>query len=95
MSAYVIVQVEVTDPERYEEYKQRVSPTIEAYGGRYLVRGGATETLEGDWSPGRLVILEFPSAADARAWWSSEEYRVPRGIRHEAARSKLLVADGL
>jgi uncharacterized protein (DUF1330 family) len=95
MSAYVVVQIEVTDPVKYEEYKKVVSPTIESYGGRYLVRGGTTETLEGDWNPGRFVILEFPDSEKARAWWSSEEYRIPKGIRHSAARSSLIVAHGL
>ncbi len=95
MSAYVVVQVRVTDSEQYGEYKRLVLPTVEAYGGRYLVRGGATETLEGDWDPGRLVILEFPTLERAKAWWNSEEYRGPKGLRHSAANSKLLVADGI
>jgi uncharacterized protein (DUF1330 family) len=95
MPAYVVVQVRVTDPKTYEEYKQQVSPTIAAYGGRYLVRGGATETLEGDWDPGRFVILEFPDVDQARAWWSSEEYRGPKSLRHAAAESNLLIAEGL
>ncbi len=94
MPAFVVVQIEVTDPERYEDYKKRVPPTVEAYGGRFLVRGGATETLEGDWRPGRLVILEFPSRERARAWWSSEAYRLPKEIRRSASRSHLLIADG-
>jgi len=95
MSAYVVVQIDVTDPNKYEDYKRLVSPTIESYGGRYLVRGGATESLEGNWDPGRLVILEFPNSEKARAWWSSEEYRIPKSIRHSAARSSLIVAEGL
>lgn len=95
MSAYVVVQIEVTDLVKYEEYKKAVSPTIEPYGGRYLVRGGNIETLEGDWDPGRFVILEFPNSEKARAWWSSEEYRIPKSIRHKAARSSLIVAEGL
>jgi uncharacterized protein (DUF1330 family) len=95
MPAYVVVQIEVTDPEKFEEYKKLVSPTIDTYGGRYLVRGGGTETLEGDWEPSRLVILEFPNTDRAKAWWSSEEYRVPKGIRQSASRCELLVADGL
>ncbi len=95
MSAYVVVQVRVTDPEQYGEYKRLVLPTVEAYGGRYLVRGGSIETLEGDWDPGRLVILEFPTSERAKAWWNSEEYRVPKGLRHSAANSRLLVADGI
>ena len=95
MSAYVVVQIEVTDPNKYEDYKRLVSPTIESYGGRYLVRGGTTDSLEGDWDPGRLVILEFPNSEKARAWWSSEEYRIPKLIRQSAARSSLIVAEGL
>ena len=95
MSAYVVVQIEVTDPVKFEEYKKMVSPTVESYGGRYLVRGGITETLEGDWEPGRFVILEFPNSDKACAWWNSEEYQIPKGMRQSAARSSLIVAEGL
>jgi uncharacterized protein (DUF1330 family) len=95
MSAYLVVQVEVTDPETYEGYKKLVAPTIEANGGRYLVRGGATETLEGEGAPGRLVILEFPSVEQAKAWWSSEEYRIPKGIRQSSSRTNMILAEGL
>ena len=94
MSAYVVVQIEVHDPEGFEEYKTRVSPTIEAYGGRYAVRGGTLETLEGDWNPSRLVILEFDSVSQAKAWWSSEEYRVPKELRLKSASSQMIVVDG-
>ena len=73
MAAYVVIDIEIRDPLRYEEYKEMAPPAIAASGGRYLVRGGATEILEGEWQPRRLVILEFPSAAQARAWWHSPE----------------------
>src|SRR3954465_3128654 len=73
MSAYVVVQVEVTDPAGYNEYKNMVPPSLAAYDGKFVVRGGACETLEGSWQPKRLVVLEFPSVAKARAWWASDE----------------------
>jgi uncharacterized protein (DUF1330 family) len=95
MPAYVVVEVRVTDPVRYEEYKKLVEPTILAHGGKYLVRGGSTEVLEGHWDPCRLVLLEFPDAQRAREWWNSEDYRIPRSIRGEAATSRMLLVEGL
>lgn len=94
MSAYVIANVEVTDPAAYEEYKKGVPATIAAYGGRYLTRGGAAETLEGDWSPRRVVILEFPDMARLKAWHASPEYRPLRAIRERAAKSVLVAVEG-
>ena len=95
MTAYVIADIEVLDPAGYEAYRQQVPATIAAYGGRYLARGGATEVLEGDWSPRRCVILEFPSMAQLRAWWESPEYRPLRAIRERTTRSKLVATEGL
>ena len=95
MSAYVVVQIEVHDPETFEEYRTLVSPTVEAYGGRYVVRGGAIETLEGGWNPSRFVILEFDSVERAKDWWSSEEYRAPKELRLKAASSQMIVAEGI
>ncbi len=94
MAAYVIVEINVTDPERYEEYKKCVPPSIEAYGGRFLVRGGATETLEGDWDPKRFVMLEFESVDRAKEWWGSEEYRGPRDMRWSASDARMIVVEG-
>jgi uncharacterized protein (DUF1330 family) len=94
MSAYVIVDIEVTDPVRYEEYKELAAPTVAAYGGRYVVRGGATETLEGDWIPKRLVVLEFESVDQARAWWSSPEYSPAKALRQQTANTEMIVAEG-
>ena len=68
MAAYIIVEIEVTDPVGYEEYKQQAGATVEKYGGKYLVRGGATEVLEGDWQPKRIVVLEFATMERAREW---------------------------
>lgn len=95
MSAYVIVDVTVKDPVRYEEYKKLAGPTVAAYGGKYVVRGGALEVLEGDWPAERIVVLEFPSAERAKEWWSSAEYGEAKPIRYSAADSKLLVVEGV
>jgi uncharacterized protein (DUF1330 family) len=95
MSAYVVVEVEVLDPDRYETYKQLAPPSIAQYGGRYIARGGEVGTLEGDWSPKRLVILEFPSVEQAKAWWSSAEYAEAKALRQATARSRMIVVAGL
>jgi uncharacterized protein (DUF1330 family) len=95
MSAYVIVQVTVRDAETYERYKALVPPSIAAYGGRFLVRGGTSQTLEGTWRPMRIVILEFPSAERARQWWSSPEYAVAKALRQSSADTEMLLVEGL
>jgi len=93
-AAYVVVQVAVDDPDVYERYKALAPPSIAAYGGRYLVRGGASEVLEGTWQPPRLVVLEFPSAAQARAWWDSPEYAAAKALRQRCARTEMLLIEG-
>ena len=95
MPAYVIAEVEVTDPAAYEDYRKQVPATIELYGGKYLARGGAIETKEGGWAPPRFVILEFPSMAQARQWYDSPEYTPVRAIRQRASNSKVIFAEGL
>ncbi len=95
MSAYVIVEIEALDPVRYEEYKRLAPPSIAAFGGRYVVRGGRTETLEGDWSPKRIVILEFESLERARQWWDCSEYRDAKRLRQEIARTRMIAVEGL
>jgi uncharacterized protein (DUF1330 family) len=95
MPAYIIVEIDVTDPVGYEEYKQQAGATVEKYGGKYLVRGGATETLEGDWQPKRIVILEFATMERARGWLNSEEYREPRKMRHRTATTKMILVQGV
>lgn len=95
MAAYVIVDIQVTEPVGYAEYRQLAPPIVASYGGRYLVRGGALETLEGDWAPQRLVILEFPSVAQAKAWWDSPEYRPLREMRQRTTISKMVVVEGI
>jgi len=95
MPAYVIADVEVTDPALYEEYRKGVPATIAAHGGRYVARGGAVEVLEGDWIPRRAVILEFPSVERIKAWYDSPEYRPLREIRQRASNSRLVVIEGM
>ena len=95
MPAYVVVEIEVTDPTKYEKYKQLAPPSIRKYGGRYLVRGGAVETLEGEWTPKRFVILEFDSMQQAKAWWGSPEYREAKLLRQTSARTEMICAPGL
>jgi len=95
MAAYLIVDLTVTDPATMEEYRKRVPGTIAKYGGRYLVRGGAHQTLEGDWKPDRLVVLEFPSLEQARRWYDCEEYREPKAMRLRAGRAKIVMVEGV
>ncbi len=94
MPAYVVVEVEVRDPAVFEEYKRLAPPSIAAYGGRYLARGGRTDLLEGDAKPERLVILEFPSLARARQWWASDEYGAARSLRQSCARARMVAVEG-
>ena len=95
MAAYVIVDIQVSDPLGYEAYRKLAGPAVAQYGGKFLVRGGATSTLEGDWHPQRIVVLEFPDSARARAWWASDEYRAAREVRQRTARTDMIVADGV
>jgi uncharacterized protein (DUF1330 family) len=95
MAGYIVLDVVVRDPVAYEQYKQLAGAAVAAYGGRYLVRGGAAEPLEGSWRPSRLVILEFPSVAQAHAWWTSPEYEPARAIRQRCADTEMLLVEGL
>jgi uncharacterized protein (DUF1330 family) len=94
MTAYVILDIEITDPALFEEYKKIAPASIAAFGGKYLARGGATETLEGSWYPKRLVILEFDSVPKARAWLESNEYKNARDLRQKTSRTQLIVVEG-
>jgi len=95
MAAYVIVDLEVTDPEGFREYQKRAGSTIEQYGGKYLVRGGTYETLEGDWHPHRLVILEFASVEQAKRWYNSDEYAPVKDIRLKTANTQGILIQGV
>ena len=94
MAAYVIVEVDVTDSALFQEYAKGVPATIAAHGGKYIVRGGAVETKEGGWAPKRVVVLEFPSMAQARKWYDSPDYKPLLAIRLKAANAKLILVDG-
>ena len=95
MPAYVIVDVTVTDPVVMEEYRKHVPATLAKYGGRFIVRGGAHQTVEGDWKPNRLVVLEFPSMEQAKRWYDSEDYREPKAMRLRAGRANLVMVEGI
>jgi len=94
MPAYVIVDVTVRDRAAYERYKQLAGDAVAAWGGRYLVRGGATEKLEGSWQPSRLVVLEFPTVDAARGWWASPEYGPAKELRQSCAHTEMLLVEG-
>jgi uncharacterized protein (DUF1330 family) len=95
MPAYVIADVATIDQALMDEYRQQVPGTLAKYGGRFLVRGGAHETVEGTWKPTRLVVLEFPSMDDARRWYDSEEYTGPKALRMRAARTDVVLVEGV
>jgi uncharacterized protein (DUF1330 family) len=95
MSAYVLVDVDVTDAEQYDRYRPKAAASVEQYGGRYLVRGGASEVLEGDRVPHRLVVLEFPDADAARRWYHSPEYREAKATRAGAATGSFVLVEGV
>lgn len=95
MSAYVIADVDVTDPDQFAEYRKLVPATIAKYGGRFVVRGGAVETKEGGWSPSRIVVLEFPSMEKARSWYHSPDYAPALAMRLKSANAKLIFVEGV
>jgi uncharacterized protein (DUF1330 family) len=95
MPAYVIVQVRVEDPVRYEDYKVMAAASLPPFDGRFVVRGGKVQTLEGEWSPSRLVVLEFPNAERARQWWSSDTYAPAKRLRQETASTEMILVEGI
>ncbi len=95
MPAFVIVDIDITDPAGYEEYRKLATPTVSALGGKYIARGGKTEVLEGTWEPNRLGILQFDTIEKAKAWLNSDQYREPRMIRQRTARTNMIVTEGV
>ena len=95
MAAYVIVDVSIHDPAGYEEYKKLTPASLLPFQGKFIVRGGKTDTLEGDWAPGRIVVLEFPNATLARQWWDSEEYASAKAIRQQHADTNMILVEGV
>ena len=95
MPAYVIVETNITDPERYEQYKAASPGAVASGGGRFLVRGGELAVLEGDWSPSRLVMVEFPDLEAAKRWYDSERYQEAKRLREGAAQLRVVAVAGL
>ena len=95
MTAYVIVEMEVTDTQAIEEYRKLAGASVATHGGRFIVRGGKLEALEGGWNPQRVVVLEFPTMEQARTWWSSKEYSEAKVARNRASRNvKMVLVEG-
>jgi uncharacterized protein (DUF1330 family) len=94
MPAYIITEVEIHNPKEYENYRTMVPASLEKYQGKFIVRGGKKEPLEGDWNPERIVVLEFPSLELAKAWWASPEYAPAKALRQRTSNAKMIVIEG-
>jgi uncharacterized protein (DUF1330 family) len=95
MPAYLISEVEVQNPQGYEEYRKLVKATLDKYGGKFLARGGKIDVMEGKWSPKRVVIVEFENLAKARQWYDSAEYKLPKEIRQKNAKANIIAVEGV
>jgi uncharacterized protein (DUF1330 family) len=95
MAAYIIVDVTVINKQEYEEYKKLTPASLTAYDGKFIARGGQVETLEGDWKPERIVILEFPTVERAKEWWESDIYTTAKAIRLRTAETKMIIVEGI
>ena len=95
MAAYIIVEIDIVDPSGYEEYKKLAGASVKQHGGEYIVRGGTTEVLEGNWNPKRIVVLKFESMERAKEWLNCEEYREPRKMRRRTARTNMILVEGM
>jgi uncharacterized protein (DUF1330 family) len=95
MPAYVLAEIEITNPEGYKEYTTQVPATIAKYGGRFVVRGGKATALEGEWPERRRVLIEFPDVAAARKWFDSPEYEKPKAMRQANSKGRLLLLEGI
>ncbi len=95
MAAYIIAEEDVTDPKGFREYLKQVVPTIQQFGGKILAAGGTIETLEGDWHPSRLVILEFESVEQAKRWYNSDEFAPLKDIRLKTANTQGVLLQGI
>ena len=95
MPAYIIVDLEITDPALFDQYRAAVPATISAYGGKYLVRGGAFEALEGNWQPKRVIVLQFDNMARLKEWYGSPDYAPLRSLRAKCAKANVIAVEGL
>jgi uncharacterized protein (DUF1330 family) len=94
MPAYIVVDVSIHNAENYEDYKKLTPASIAAYGGKFIVRGGKTETLEGNWQPERMVVIEFSTVERAKQWWASDEYAPAKALRQANAETKMILLEG-
>lgn len=94
MPAYIIVEVTVHNPTEYEDYKKLTPGSLKNFQGKFIVRGGKTESLEGEWNPQRIVVLEFPTLEQAKGWWASEEYAPAKALRQRTAHTKMIMVEG-
>ena len=94
MKAYIIVDVTITNPTLYEDYKKLTAASLVPYNGKFIVRGGKRETLEGEWKSDRLVVLEFPSLEQAKGWWSGDGYAPAKAIRQKASKTNMVLIEG-
>ncbi len=94
MSAFVILDLSIHDPEEFVKYQKLAPPTVSAYNGKFIVRGGHLTPLEGEWKPERLVIIEFETVEKAKEWYNSEAYKNASIHRNNAATSKILIVEG-
>ena len=94
MKAYIIVDVTITNPTLYEDYKKLTPASLAPFEGKFIVRGGSAETMEGNWEPGRIVVVEFPSLEKAKGWWSSATYAPAKAIRQSASKTKMILVEG-
>jgi uncharacterized protein (DUF1330 family) len=94
MSAYAIAEIDVVDPAAYEDYRKQVLAVVTKYGGKFIVRGGTIDPKEGGWTPKRIVVVEFPSMAQAQKWYDSPEYAPLIKLRQKASRGKVILVEG-
>ena len=95
MAAYVIVDVSIHDPAGYEDYKKLTPASLLPFQGKFIVRGGKTVSMEGDWKPQRIVVSEFPSVERAKEWWNSEGYEKAKKLRQASADTKMIIVEGV
>lgn len=95
MPAYIIVEISIQNPTEYEDYKKLTPPSLIPFDGKFIIRGGKAESLEGDWNPERIVVLEFPNVERAKAWWNSEGYAPAKALRQRTAHTKMILIPGL
>ena len=95
MAGYALIDVEITDQTVFAEFRERAPAVVEAHGGRFLVRGGATEVVQGDWTPHRVVIVEFDSVERAKSWWNSPDHTELRAMLDRCSKTTVTIVEGV